>query len=285
MGTADSSGWSSPEDDELLEAERFQATLDGLPVTDPEMQDLVGLARHLGEIPATDPNASADPTFVSQLREQLLDEEPALPTTLQAVGAANTHRRHRGRSPRLVVAALTAALIFTLASAGVATAAQNAEPGSALYPVKTGLEELQVEITQSPGARGRTELSFAALRLQELRTLIKRVDTPTSTLRSTIEAFSVLAKSGTESLMHSYRASASRDDIFTIRAFVDNALVALHQIDSTGVPTPIKALVSENVDILVEMSTAAHTLCSGCTPAASPTGMPVPTDSPADAEE
>lgn len=279
MVTAGSSGWSSPKDDDLLEAESFQAALDGLPVADPELQELVGLARSLGGSTESDgPNAIADPAFVAQLRNQLVDEAAtgAVPADIES-RVRSAPSSHRKRTPRLAVAALSAALILTLTTAGVATAAQSAEPGSTLYPVKTGLEGFQVEITQNPGSRGRTEFGFATIRLQEIHSLIKQENPSESTLSSTIAAFSDLARSGSQSLFYAYRKSASRDDIFTIRAFVDNALVSLHRLDSATLPTTAQTQIATSIRGLVEIANQAHTLCNGCTPEASPSGMPMET--------
>lgn len=263
MVTAGSPDWSSADDD-ALEAERFQAVLDGLPTEDDELRDLAALANSLGA-----ESVVADQEFVSDLRTRLLE------TAANEIPQPSVTR---GRPPkglnRFAVAAVAAALLVTT-TAGVASAAQTAIPGSALYPVKTGLEDIQVEISQDPKERGRTELKIATIRLEELRDLISGKEKQQGLLTNTIDAFTSLARSGSRSLLEAFEQSRDRDDILTLRAFVDNALVTLHQFTPKLDEGTSQRSLENAIDTLVDSSGRAYQSCPDCTPTPSSNGMPV----------
>ncbi len=64
-------------------------------------------------------------------------------------------------------------LVFLFGSAGMtAYAAQSALPGDALYPVKTGLEETRLALSNNEANRTRLHLSFAERRMNEIAGLI-----------------------------------------------------------------------------------------------------------------
>ncbi len=75
-----------------------------------------------------------------------------------------------------MVAALKLMLIFSLmfgASAGTVNAAQGALPGDALYPVKLGWEQAQLNLASQPEARFERLLTMAQTRLQEMQRLVE----------------------------------------------------------------------------------------------------------------
>jgi hypothetical protein len=69
--------------------------------------------------------------------------------------------------PRLVVGGAAA----VVGLAGVGVAAGHALPGQPLYPVKTGSEHLQLDLTHGDASRGRLQLAFARTRLHEVGAL------------------------------------------------------------------------------------------------------------------
>ncbi len=267
MPSSDSAGWSSPQDDDLLEAERFQAALEGQATSDPEMNRLADLANSLQRL-----EEPRDPGFAGRLREQLLTQADARPLS-PTPDLPTTPSRHS--APRFAVAALTAALLLTLTTAGVANAARSAVPGSALYPVRTGMEDIQVEVNQNDSARGRTELNLAEIRIQEVQGLLKQVSAHTSTVLATLDAFTRLAASGTTNLLRTHHDTDSRDAILTIRAFVDNSLVALQQLASDEANDSVREKITETTAYLVEIASQAHSICSSCTPAPTNDGRTV----------
>ena len=251
MGTTHSPDWPPEDDQETLDAERLQAHLDGLANPDSEMRELLQVTNLL-----SDASAEARPEFTSALRERLLLERAETPV--------------RNRHTRLVVAAMGTALLLTLTTAGLA-AAQGAKPGSTLYPLKTGLEDIQVGLSMSGEDRARAELEIAQVRLDEITELCSQRLPDAGHLLSVLTHFTELTDSGARALIAKYQASGNRDMIFTVRAFIDNALVSLHAL-----PGPLPGRVTEKVEevmiSLIEIAELAHQACNSCTPAASPTG-------------
>jgi hypothetical protein len=59
-------------------------------------------------------------------------------------------------------------LIFAVAGGGTVYAAQSSTPGQILYPVKTGVENIQLTLTTSPAAKARLYLQLAQRRINEM---------------------------------------------------------------------------------------------------------------------
>ena len=256
MGTTHSPDWLPEDDQETLDAERLQAHLDGLANPDAEMRQLLQVTGLL-----SDASAEARPEFTSALRERLLHEQAETPA--------------RNRHTRLVVAAIGAALLLTLGTAGVAAAAQGAIPGSTLYPLKTGIEDIQVGLSMGDEARARAELEIAQVRLDEFIELSKQRVPKTEQLLASLTQFAELTDSGAKALIVTYQNGGNRDAIFTVRAFIDNALISLHAWPGQ-LPGPVSMKVDEAKLALIEIADLAHQACNSCTPAASPTGAAQP---------
>ena len=252
MGTTHSPDWPPEDDQETLDAERLQAHLDGLANPDSEMRELLQVTNLL-----SDASAEARPEFTSALRERLLLERAETPV--------------RNRHTRLVVAAMGAALLLTLGTAGVAAAAQGATPGSTLYPLKTGIEDIQVGLSMGGEARARAELEIAQVRLDEFTELSKQRLPETEPLMTALTQFAELTDSGARGLIAKFQDGGNRDAIFTVRAFIDNALSSMHAL-ARQLPAHVSEKVDEVKRSLIELADLAHQACNSCTPAASPTG-------------
>ncbi|MEZ5159398.1 MAG: hypothetical protein R2709_00725 [Marmoricola sp.] len=124
--------WPPEDDQETLDAERYRRTWTAWQIQIQEMRQLLQVTGLLSDV-----SAEARPEFTIALRERLLHEQAETPA--------------RNRHTRLVVAAMGAALLLTLGTAGVAAAAQGATPGSTLYPLKTGIEDIQVGLSMGEG--------------------------------------------------------------------------------------------------------------------------------------
>ncbi|MBM3121040.1 MAG: hypothetical protein FJZ97_02500 [Chloroflexi bacterium] len=98
--------------------------------------------------------------FTAAARRRLLNRLPA-PPRLVISGAVR----------RFAFAAISVLLAFTLGTAGVAYAAQEALPGEALYGVKRGLESARWSLTSDPEAQVELLSAMAAERVQEVEAL------------------------------------------------------------------------------------------------------------------
>lgn len=100
--------------------------------------------------------------FTASARRRLLTRLPAAPAHRLAIS---------GAVRRLAFAAVSVLLAFTLGTAGVAYAAQEALPGQALYGVKRGLESARWSLTVDPEAQVELLSAMAAERVQEVEAL------------------------------------------------------------------------------------------------------------------
>ena len=160
----------------LRAAENFSRALDGTaePTATDRYAALLDTVAALRSLPEPTPRQG----FVTTLREQLMT---AAETELVAASpAVPTQSRHRERR----LAAAAAAFVLVGTTAGVATAAEQALPGSTFYPIKRGIESAQITMTTNETAKGRELLSQAGTRLDELDALLSGPDATTEQLAS-----------------------------------------------------------------------------------------------------
>jgi hypothetical protein len=100
--------------------------------------------------------------FKATARRRLLSRLPAAPPPRLAIP---------GAIRRFAFAAVSVVLAFTLGTAGVAYAAQEALPGEALYGVKRGIESARLAVTVQPESQIELLSAFAAERVQEVEAL------------------------------------------------------------------------------------------------------------------
>jgi hypothetical protein len=100
--------------------------------------------------------------FTASARRRLISRLPAAPSRRLAIS---------GAVRRFAFAAVSVVLAFTLGTAGVAYAAQEALPGEALYGVKRGLESARWSLTVEPEAQVQLLSALAAERVMEVEAL------------------------------------------------------------------------------------------------------------------
>ena len=187
-------------------AEEFAALVDGTavrrPVANPGIERLVGMA-HLLRTQGDDPLAAPRDVFAAELRERLMTEAATVLTPQNAALALPT--RTRSRRERALVTVASAAVLVG-GTARMATAAQSALPGEALYPIKRGIEKVDAGLSLDSAGRGRDVLRQASGRLDEAQGLIDGDSaTGAAQLSPTLEDFSTQARTGADLLMAAYQ--------------------------------------------------------------------------------
>jgi hypothetical protein len=218
-------------------AEEFAALVDGLStvrtVDDAATERLVGLTRLLRVRGADDPAALPRQAFATDLRERLMTEAATVLTP--SVAGLALPARTRGKRERRLVAVASAAVLLG-GTAGMATAAQSALPGEALYPIKRGIEQVEVRLSTSSAARGRDLLHQASTRLGEAQSLIGQGSTGSPQVPHTLESFATQARQGSDLLMAAYADSRDPQAIASVREFAASALTRLAAMDTTAPP-------------------------------------------------
>ncbi|MEO5711040.1 MAG: DUF5667 domain-containing protein [Nocardioidaceae bacterium] len=246
-------------------AEEFALRVDGASnlraADDTATEQLVGLTQLLRVRGAADTAALPRADFALDLRERLMTEAAAVLTPSSAGLALPV--RARGKRERRLVAIASAAVLLG-GTAGMATAAQNALPGEALYPIKRGIEKAEVRLSLGQAGQGRDLLHQAGARLGEAQVLID-ADSPTSALEvpGALAAFARQAQQGSDLLLASYADSSDPETVATVREFAADSLVRIEAMDPTAPPEARGDLRGAAL-ALRDIDARANELCDSC---------------------
>ncbi len=177
-----------------------------------EVSSLASLVDSIRTLPAVRPTDD----FRGELRARLL-----MAAELEFAGgtsaASHTPGPTSGRVQRGLAAA-TGAVVLAGAGAGLASASASSVPGDLLYPVKRGLEQVDLTVATGPLEQGMTELDRATARLAEAESLLNSDAGQLARLPGTFVDFSSSAAIGRDQLLQSY---ASSGDPAALRAMQD----------------------------------------------------------------
>jgi Domain of unknown function (DUF5667) len=123
-----------------------------------------------GQAAALEPRAG----FVKASRARLV-QQIASPPAVTATSWLGRMSASLGSSWRIALQAavvLVMLVCLVVGSTGIAYASQNALPGDALYPVKLGLEQVELLVTLDPQADLRLHMQFSQLRIVEMQRLL-----------------------------------------------------------------------------------------------------------------
>jgi Domain of unknown function (DUF5667) len=142
--------------------QRLESLIRGYPMSR-ERGDMEDLALRV-RAGLTPPGPSA--VFTASAGRRLLQRLP------RESAGPQTHRRSTfGAVRRLGFAVASGLLAFTLGTAGVAYAAQEAIPGDALYSIKRGIESARWSLTSNPRSKAALLSDLAAERMREVQGL------------------------------------------------------------------------------------------------------------------
>lgn len=246
-------------------AEDFARALDGTaePHVAARYAPLVATATMLREQPAPAPR----PAFVTELRSQLMEAaETELAPAPRLVDAATGRPSRTTRLRERHLGAAAAAAVLVASTAGVAAAADGSLPGDTLYPVKRGIEQLQVAMNGNDAARGAEHLRLAGNRLSEVEGLLA-ADGTAEQIDSTLTAYSEHADEGSRLMFRAYQAEDNAEDIVAVREFTTSQSRQLEEIADLAPPTTAPDFGAVAA-LLSEIDQQARVLCSDCSGAA-----------------
>lgn len=221
-----------------------------------ELEALVGVATALRSVEPVEPR----PEHVAALRERLMEEAESLfGPEMQKL---RVPPRQKGARERKLVAAAAAVLLIG-GTASVATAAQDALPGQALYPIKRGIERAQAEIASSPAGKGRTLLGQAGDRLVEVSGLLGRAPVSDTEVSGTLTDFRTEAREGAQLLLGSFRSGGDRSSVSTVRLFAAHSLQRLEAMVRQAPDSSRPAFAAAAVT-LRDLDAQASSLCATC---------------------
>ncbi len=246
-------------------ADAFAELVDGTTpvrrVSTPGTERLVGLAQMLRAQGSADEQALPRDDFAAELRERLM-AEAATVLTAQNTALALPPRTRGKRERRLVAAA--SAVVLLGGTAGMATAAQTALPGDALYPVKRGIEKAEAGLSLSSAGRGRDLLHQAGSRLDEARGLIGQGSAAgTPQVPHTLASFTDQAREGSDLLLESYRDSRDPQAVVAVREFAASGLTSIEALSATA-PVEARPGLRDAARALQQIDAEAGRLCVTC---------------------
>ena len=149
------------------------------------------------------------------------------------------------RTPSRILAPVSIAmLIFIIAGTSTVYASQSSLPGDTLYPVKTGIENLQLAVTTSPAVKADLYLKFTQRRIDEVQQEVKlNRNVSAETLAKIQQQFDdTLKELGNSNNTKASNATLSRLSVVTL-----NQQVELEQI-LAGAPRSSQPVIQQIID-------------------------------------
>lgn len=175
--------------------------------------DLQGYTQALQALQALDPVPDRDPERVTAARHAYLEQVSVLSPAV----SRRRDERHKGwmsifrkeRSPMFAIARMiTIAAILLGGTAGTAFASQDSLPGQALYPVKTLIEDLRLELASDPQTEFDLLMTFIEARFAEIQAMVQNGEAVGEQVQLRLQ----------EQLQSAFKYAAELDDPDLLRA-------------------------------------------------------------------
>lgn len=240
------------------DAEAFASALEGRGPRDSEVQQLVRFAQSLCES-AVDPA----PEFVRNLRADLMAEAasvlvvvPRTPRTATVMQSPHPVRKR--------VAAATAGVLATAGMLGIVASSAQALPGEMLYPVKRGVESIELTLHRSDADRGSFELGQATKRLAEADSLAGNGDNGSDKLAAeSLTAFAGKANAGSAELFADYAKGGNDASIYKVNKFATASSTTLAGLAGRLSPDARDAF-QVAASTVTGLAAQASSLCAAC---------------------
>ncbi len=216
------------------------------------------------------PPVTPDPQFTADLRVRVLAAAERDLARLPEQGRTRPPVTGPVSMPlrrRVGLAAAASMFVLVGGGAGLASASTQAIPGDLLYPVKRGVEQTQVALDRSDGARGRTLVGQADTRLAELRELTADGQQPgnDALVVDTLHTFTDQAEEGGDALLAAH-ASGDTGAVRTLDEFTVGAGKALTDMSGT-LPAEAQDSYTAAAGTVASLQAQISEVCSDCSSA------------------
>ncbi|MDX6319418.1 MAG: hypothetical protein QOD35_2818 [Nocardioidaceae bacterium] len=228
---------------------------------DDDTAALVSLAERLSRV---EPPVMR-PVYAAELRTRLLTAAPELLDSSAPVDARTATPRRGSRQLRLRIAGATAIVVAT--GVGMGFASQGSLPGDPLYPVKQGIEKVQVATAGSLLDKGNQQLDQASTRLTEAQGLAQQGSSDPDTtiqIKSALFDFSNQAHDGTATLLKAYSDDHAEQAIVDLRTFTGRSVDTLTTLQTQVPQAALKSVGTAAYQMQADDAVAVE-VCSSCT--------------------
>lgn len=237
----------------------------GTPAT-AEVAELVRAAELVCESAVATPR----PEFRAALRERLMVEaqtvlvpDPGASRRGVVDHAPATAKPVRPRTRRRL-AGLAVAAVSSLGVVGMVAGSAQAIPGDVLYPVKRGVENVELAMQRTAEDRGTQRLEIAAERLREARAVLGDGSTKQrAQISGLLDDFSSEAEQGSADLFGAFDTDGSPTTIDTVNDFAAASAVDL-SILSADVPAEAESAFDSATAVVTDLAGQAGRLCGTC---------------------
>lgn len=234
-------------------AEAFQNALDGhVGLTEHELAEFVRLAHALRDVTPV----SLDSEARDSIRARLVAEAD---TVLTPSAPAPAPRRARRRTVRAVAGTTAAAAAL---SAGLVTVSADALPGDVLYPIKRGVEQLELTFGGDGASAANVHLDHASVRLDEATALAKGGG-DSDQITNALGDFTSDTRTGSEQLLRAYASNNNPAAIDDIRTFTRKAAEQLRDL-APMLGTSTDAAFTRAVEAVERADRRAIDACPTC---------------------
>ena len=239
--------------------EAFADALEGRGSRNSDVEQLVRFAESLCKA-AVEPSAD----FVLDLRAELLaDAATVLVVTHKPARVeASQPVAHRVRKR---LAAATAGVLATAGLVGIVASSAQSVPGEMLYPVKRGVESIELVIYRSDADRGSFQLSQATERLAEAQALAAQGDSRHDDLViQSLSDFTDAASSGSQSLFSDYSNGGGNASIDKVNTFATASSATLSNL-FLDISPPTSDAYKTAASTVIDLASRGSALCHSCT--------------------
>jgi hypothetical protein len=208
------------------------------------------------------------PEFRAALRERLMSEAqtvlvpdpgasraPARPAP--AVAPASSRGRRR-------LAGLAVAAVSSLGVVGMVAGSASAIPGDVLYPVKRGVENVELALERTDEGRGAQRLEIASERLAEVKAVLADGSgAQQGRVAGLLDDFTTEAEQGSADLFGAFGTEGSAAPIDLVNDFAAASAVDLSTL-SADVPDNAAAALEDAAAVVTDVAGQAARLCSSC---------------------
>lgn len=226
---------------------------------DGEIAELVRTAEQVCASAAAEPS----PVFRDALREQLMAEAASV-LVAQPSDVRPPERATPAPHPvRRRLAGLTAAAVASVGAITLVNSSAQALPGEMLYPVKLGVENVQLTLKDEGAERGSYQLDRASERLREAEALAADPDRHAQ-LPEVLTDFTRQAENGSAALFAAFDATGEEQDIVNVTAFAERSTTMLTALSDDEMPAEYQAAWKQAADAVTALADESSRLCSDC---------------------